>query len=654
MPETAQEREQLSLSQLVDELASLRGLDLRGYKHTTLERRVRKRMFEVGAGTYTDYLNKIRDDGDEINLLLNTVLINVTEFFRDAPAWDFLRAQIIPSMLRKLKPGDTFRAWSAGCATGEEAYSLAILMADTLGDRLPEFNIKIYGTDVDEEALNVARRGDFSRERLRRLRPEWRERYFYPRGAALRIARDVRRLCIFGRSNVLSDAPISRCNMILCRNVLIYFDTDSQKVILEHLHYALEPGGILFLGKAESKLSGWQKLRSLHPRWRIFQKFSGESDWEDRPAMETNMPDTGTDSAVERELRSFRLHQRYIMEALKSGIMVLDNSDTVTSHNESALAIWGLPVSQITGRQLQSTAVAQRCPEMSAKLDATRGRREPLNFNCSITVGDEERTIAVSLRPIVNEPGERIATLIHCEDVTTQGKLETTIEQLESTSEELQSTNEELETANEELQSTNEELETTNEELQSTNEELETTNEELQSLNEELENINEELESRTRELNDLSQRYAQTLQQMPWPVMLLDHDLKIQLWNGAAQRLFGVGSTSVVGVSLDKLPLDETLRKTLVRRVGSVVQRQQPATITGLQFPKRPGENYDISLTFLTRNESGLEGTLVMFGPFYESPGAARKSTSSPANSARRHGKKKTLAKPKPAARKKR
>ncbi len=336
------------------------------------------------------------------------------------------------------------------------------------------------------------------------------------------------------------------------------------------------------------------------------------------------MPESGNGSAVERELRSFRLHQRYILEALKSGIMVLDNADIITSHNEAALSIWGLPAGPLAGRRLQSTEIAQRCPEISAKLDATRGRREPLNFTCSVNVNDEERTIAVSIRPVLGEPGERIATLLHCEDITTQDKLENTIEQLEATSEELQSANEELETANEELQSTNEELETTNEELQSTNEELETTNEELQSLNEELENINDELEARTHELNELSQRYAETLQQMPWPVMLLDRDLQIQLWNTAAQRLFGIASTSVVGVRLDKLPIEEGLLRALVRRASIVLSRQQPAVIRGLDFSGYAHQKYDILFTWLSGKEAGLQGCLVMFGPFYDFPRSVR------------------------------
>lgn len=218
------------------------------------------------------------------------------------------------------------------------------------------------------------------------------------------------------------------------------------------------------------------------------------------------------------------------------------------------------------------------------------------------------------IRPVMSEEnGERTGTIIYTEDITSREKLQDTIEQLEATSEELQSANEELETTNEELQSTNEELETTNEELQSTNEELETTNEELQSLNEELENMNEQLETRTRELNSLTNRYAETLKRLPWPVMLVDREEKIQLWNAAAQRLFGVGITSVVGVEIDQLPMEVSLRNLLVRRCRAVLAKEKPATVKGQQFGSTV---FDVQFTPISRDESIGDGVMVMFGPF--------------------------------------
>ena len=593
------ETDQLSLRQLVEELANNRNLDLRGYKTTTLERRIRKRMSEVSARSYSEYLQRVHQDPHETDALLNTILINVTEFFRDPQAWEALRTEVLPGRLRQLKPGDTFRAWCAGCASGEEPYSLAILISDFLGAKLGDYDIKIYATDIDEEALNIARRGEYSAERLRRVRPDWWDRYFSG-SARLRINREQRRLVIFGRSNLMLDAPISHCQLIICRNLLIYFDTVTQKQILARMHYALEPGGVLFLGKAESKLSESHLFRPLNLRWRLFQRLDSRAETLGLPPAREAEAETPAMDKTEQQLRTLQLYHHYILDSLKSGIMELDSGDVVVTHNEAALQIWNLRGGRLEGKRLQNTEIAVRCPEMPRRLEESRDRTEPVEFHCTVRTDSDEKAVHVSIRAIVSPEGDRTGTLIHCDDVSLQERLQTTIEQLEATGEE--------------LQSANEELETTNEELQSTNEELETTNEELQSLNEELENMNEELEQRTRELHEVTGRYAETLRRMPWPVMLVDREEKIQLWNAAAQKLFGVSATSVVGVSMDHLPLEQSLSRTLVRRSRAVLKRQKGAVLRNLAF--RIGDSrqvFDVHFTPIAR-DAAMEGVLIMFG----------------------------------------
>ncbi len=610
----------ISLKELIHTIAEERGLDLRGYKQSTLQRRIRKRMFQIGIPNFSEYLERVRTDQDEVRELLNTVLINVTEFFRDPQAWDTLRSTVV-RILGSMRPGDSFRAWCAGCASGEEPFSLAIMIADYLGPKLPEYDIKIYATDVDEDALNVARRGEYPVSSLRRLRPEWREKFFTGKNH-LRVNRDIRRMVIFGRSNLVSDAPISHCNLVICRNVLIYFDAITQKHVLARLHYALEPAGILFLGKAESKLSESRTFRQIHPRWRIFQRI--DKDWRgDKPEglVPTAMVND-EQSKYLHEIERLRLHYRYLLDTLKAGIVVLDAADVVTNCNDTALGLWGLGGLRILGERLQNTDLVYRCPELATRVQASRvAGHQSISFECRVATESAERTLSVTIRPVLAEDnGERTGTIIYTEDITSREKLQDTIEQLEATSEELQSANEELETTNEELQSTNEELETTNEELQSTNEELETTNEELQSLNEELENMNDQLETRTRELNSLTDRYAETLKRLPWPVMLVDREEKIQLWNSAAQRLFGVGVTSVVGVEIEQLPMELSLKNMLVRRCRAVLGKGKPATVRGQQFGSAV---FDVQFTPISRDESIGDGIMVMFGPFQSGKGDA-------------------------------
>ena len=231
----------VTLKELLEELAQERGFDFRGYKKSTLERRFRRRMFQINIGSYADYSEHIRNHPDETNELLSTILINVTEFFRDPPAWEILRHEILPSLLKSLKPGHSFRVWSAGCASGEEPFSAAMLLAEYFGPRIQEYDVKIYATDIDEDALNTARRGEYPIDKLRRVRAEWRDKYFQGKGM-LRVNREIRKLVIFGRSNLGQDAPISHVNLLICRNLLIYFDADLQKQILNRMHYAIEPG----------------------------------------------------------------------------------------------------------------------------------------------------------------------------------------------------------------------------------------------------------------------------------------------------------------------------------------------------------------------------------------------------------------------------
>ncbi|HZU23153.1 MAG TPA: CheR family methyltransferase [Terriglobales bacterium] len=605
----------LTLAQLVHGLAADGGPDLRGYKPTTLERRVRKRMQELGIPDFAEYLEFVRKTPEEPAALLNTVLINVTEFFRDPQAWESLRTQVLPALLGSLRPGDSFRGWVAGCATGEEAYSVALLLAEHFGDELGQFDIRIYATDIDEDALNSARRGEYPAERLRRVRPQLYEKYFVRSGSMLRASRDLRRLLIFGRSNLVSNAPISHCQLCVCRNLLIYFDTPTQKRILERLHYALDPGGVLFLGKAESKLSESRLFRPINSRWRIFQRMAAPGD---RIAGSPEVQQVSSDGRQDHELKTVRTYQRHILEAVRVGVFALDTGDVIITHNDTALALWDVARGKVVGKRLQDTELVARCPELIPRLEATRStRNETVQFPCKIkTKSGDDRRLSIILRPVVSDEGVRVGTIVSCDDVTDREKLQTTLQQFEATSEELQSANEELETTNEELQSTNEELETTNEELQSSNEELETTNEELQSLNEELENMNEELEHRTQELTQVNARYTGTLQSMPWPVVLVDTRERIQLWNAAAQELFGVGATSVVGVDIDKLPLEEAARKTLVRRFRAVIAKGKASVLNRIHLRDHQslGE-FDIHFTPVSTSSGAVEGVLIMFGP---------------------------------------
>ena len=561
--------EQQTLKDLVRELAEQRGLDLRGYKPTTLERRLRRRMQQLGITSYSNYLDYIRHTPSENNELLNTVLINVTEFFRDPQAWDYLGQEVLPLLFQTRRAGSVFKVWCAGCSSGEEAYSAAIMISEFLGPRIRSYNIKIYATDNDEDALRAARHGEYTPEHLHLVPPQIREKYFSGTGT-LRMVRDLRKLLIFGRANLLTDSPISHVDLLICRNVLIYFDPIAQQHIVARLRYALNDGGILFLGKSESQLKRYSDMLPLNPKWRIFQRRSSTDQPKARDGNGEAEMDSNLKEKAQQELQNLKLYYDALLSALEPGILVTDSGDTIITENEKVAKFFDLS-GNLVGKKLQDTELWQRCPELKQRLQESRaGQPNTVRFECGIS---SSITVAITIKPILSQSQTgQVGTLIYVENVAPRFTLQGAIGDLQGTAQELQTANEELETTNEELQSTNEELETTNEELQSTNEELETTNEELQSLNEELETTNEELSARTRELDEVNARYTEMMERMPWPVFLVNEDGAIYMFNSAAQNLFGFASPSAKGMRLKELPLDAKSRQLLEERYQFVVK----------------------------------------------------------------------------------
>jgi transcriptional regulator with PAS, ATPase and Fis domain len=308
------------------------------------------------------------------------------------------------------------------------------------------------------------------------------------------------------------------------------------------------------------------------------------------------------------ELEKFKLYYDTVVATLEPGVIVLDSGDRVITENDKILKLWEL-AGKLMGRRLQETELWQRCPGLGSHLDESRnGTLKATQFECEAARGT---VVTVTIKPITSQSGTgQVGTLIYMENVTSRVKLQSTIEELETTAEELQSANEELETTNEELQSTNEELETSNEELQSTNEELETSNEELQSLNEELETTNEELTSRSRELDEVNARYSEMMERMPWPVMLVNNETLIYLFNSSAQKLFGFANPSSKGIFLKELPLDNNTRKAMLRRHRAVLQTGKPTSIRNCHFITNRLDGYtDIHFTPLSGQTS--EGSMV-------------------------------------------
>ncbi|MDV3000058.1 MAG: hypothetical protein N5P05_001664 [Chroococcopsis gigantea SAG 12.99] len=532
-PEVSKEFESL-----LNYIKKVRGFDFTGYKRSSLTRRVRKRMQAQGIEKFTEYQDYLEVHPQEFIELFNTILINVTGFFRDPDTWDYIREEIIPRIAKS--PDQPIRVWSAGCASGQEAYTLAMVLAESLGISAFKQRVKIYATDLDEQALNQARHGIYSASEVSNIPPELLERYFQCNENSYVFRKDLRRSVIFGRHNLVQDAPISRIDFLVCRNTLMYFNAEAQGKIIARYHFALNDNGFLLLGKAEMLLNHGNSFIPIDLKRKIFSRCSGGVPRNRQPLTE----------AWEEGERSDYLNRQFHLrdEAFDSSPvaqLVVEREGTLFLINERARELFGL-TSQDLNRPLQDLELSYRPLELRSCIEQSYQEKRTITIRDFEWAMDNNESLFfnVSILPLVDVGGTVLGALIVFSDVTRakqlQKELEHANQEIEIAYEELQSTNEELETTNEELQSSNEELETTNEELQSTNEELETMNEELQSSNDELQSLNDELQTRTEELNSVNSFLASILASLQSGVVVVDRELRVLVWNEKAEDLWGV------------------------------------------------------------------------------------------------------------------
>ncbi|WP_329244773.1 PAS domain-containing protein [Actinoallomurus sp. NBC_01490] len=551
---TGSQADQPDLEELLEMLKQTRGIDFTGYKRSTLGRRIGRRMSATGRETLAEYRDYLEVQPEEYGLLFDSLLINVTAFFRDQPAWDALRSEVLPKLLGSKPPTVPIRVWSAGCATGEEAFTLAMVLAEELGVEAFRDRVKIYATDLDESALQVARTGTYEERRLADLPPDLLDKYFEPGEGVRTFRRDLRRQVIFGRNDLTCDAPISRVDLLVIRNTLMYFNAETQAAILRRLHFALADPGYIFLGKAEMLLNHGELFDPIDLRKRLFRKIPRSL----RPGAvrRTVIGQFADDHGVlSSRLRAATLAAGPVAQ------LALNTEDQLVVANSRAEALFNLHPMDI-GRPFQDLEVSYRPVELRSVIEQVKTDLRPVELEgvgWQRASGAETSLFDISIIPLFGNDNAQIGIGISFTDVTRYSRLREELEhaneKLERAYQELQSLNEELETTNEELQSTNEELETTNEELQSTNEELETMNEELQSTNDELQEINDALRVRTEELDQTNAFLASVLQSLGNAVIVVDRDLRVTIWSPGAQDLWGVRQDEAQGHSLEDLDI---------------------------------------------------------------------------------------------------
>jgi two-component system CheB/CheR fusion protein len=568
-PESGRDFEEDSLRELLALLRARTRHDFSNYKRAILLRRIERRLQVTESEDLPAYLAHVRVHPEELQGLLRDLLISVTNFFRDREAFGRLEAEVVPRLFDGKKQGDQIRVWVAGCATGDEAYSIAMLLAERADALASPPTVQVFATDIDEEALAQGRVGVYPSTIAADVSPVRLKRFFTREGQTYRVKRELRETVLFAPHNILRDPPFSKLNLISCRNLLIYIDRPMQERILEIFNFALKPGGFLFLGTSESVDGRDELFAPVEKRQRIFRRVNGESRFRSVP----DMPEPGGWAARRASARRAAPSAGLPESALDFGEMhyqmleafappsVLVNADYDIIHlSENA---WRFL--QFAGGDPSRNLLKVAHPDLQAELRTlllTASREGGVSRRVPVRLDSGESQVRVSVRPFKSErvtPGlalvlfeeskeqasadEAAAERVRADEAQAAG-LEPVVrrleEELQSTRERLRATVEEYETSIEELKAGNEEWQAMNEELRSASEELETSKEEAQAINEELSALNVELREKMEEVGRANSDLLNLLASTRVATLFLDQRLRVRRYTPTAQELFNL------------------------------------------------------------------------------------------------------------------
>jgi two-component system CheB/CheR fusion protein len=555
-----EEKDQSALEKVVILLRNKTGQDFSLYKKNTIRRRIERRMGIHQLAKIADYVRYLQRNPQEVELLFKELLIGVTNFFRDPDAWELLRTEALPALLEKRPDGGGLRAWSVGCSSGEEAYSLAIVCHEALTEIEPreDFKPQIFATDLDQDAIDKARRGwypaniaaDVSAERLRR--------YFVQEEDGYRIGKKIREMVTFATQNVIMDPPFTKLDILVCRNLLIYLMPELQKKLLPLFHYSLKSDGILFLGNAEAVSAATGLFTPINLKLRLFRRRESVL-----PAPPVDFPASFVSPRAQDAKEPTKVKAASNLQSLADELLLQHFSPPAVLVNDQGDILY---ISGRTGKYLEPAAgkanwnifaMARQGinSDLGVAFHKVLRQKEPITLR-GLKVGTNggSQTLDVTLKTIEEPEALRGMVMIVFYDVAKPPKKKTRgpaggqvadnnrIAELEQEvarlREELHTTREEMQSSQEELKSTNEELQSANEELQSTNEELTTSKEEMQSLNEELQTVNAEQQSKMDELTRTEDDLRNLLNSTEITTVFLDNDLHVRRFTEGAQKIF--------------------------------------------------------------------------------------------------------------------
>jgi two-component system CheB/CheR fusion protein len=613
-------------------LRSQLGHDFYQYKHQTFMRRIQRRMQVLRLTSYDAYIDILKGDRDQVVLLFRDLLISVTSFFRDAAAFTALEKEIIPRLFAGKDATADLRIWVPGCATGEEAYSLAILVREYMDTLSTIPRVQIFASDIDDIAISTARAGRFPATLLDGISPERRSRFFTEGTDGYTIRQEVRELCTFSAHSLIRDPPFSRIDMISCRNLLIYMDNDLQDRVIPIFHYALEPGGILILGSSESMARHERLFHALDRSNRIFVRQDGPGSVPNVYRIDSNSGRTGVSSESANRAnprahwpKAVAFASRRVLERFAAPFVVVNAAGEIahfSSHTGRFLEpAAGSPTANLyemarRGWSLELRAALRRCIEMG----------HPIEQQHAVLGPDGEKSIPVRLivEPLPSPQTDPLYMVAFVEDgkprrsgdpapIAAAAQTDTAVAGIERENralrEQLQSIAEEHATAVEELRSSNEELQSVNEELQSTNEELETSREEIQSINEELNTVNVQLSAKVEELDHINGDLKNLFDSTKVATVFLDPFLVIRSFTPEIASIYNL-IPSDIGRPLTDI-VSRLSYATLQQDVQAVLQTLQPL--------EQRVERLDHSAHYLMRilpyrsPDSTVDGSLITF-----------------------------------------
>jgi two-component system, chemotaxis family, CheB/CheR fusion protein len=613
-------------------------VDFVDYKEATIRRRILRRMNINHINELRDYVKLLHRNPQEVEALYRDVLINVTSFFRNPEVFDSLHEVVYPKILGGRLSSEPVRVWVPGCSTGEETYSHAISLVETLSELRIEVPIQIFGTDLSENAIQRARTGIYKDSIANEVSEVRLRRFFHKGPGGYQISKSIRDMCVFARQNVFSDPPFSRMDLISCRNVLIYLSPVLQKKVIPIFHYALKPNGFLLVGNTEGLLGSGAEIFDLVDRKaKIYQKKAvpspvtfgltisahetaeGRAEKAHHPNKEDDLVKTPAD--VQREADRLLL-TKYV----PSAVVVNDALEIVQSRGKTNRYL-ELP----TGRaslNLLKMARSGLLYELRGLIERARKNSVPATKDDIVIEDGKETTIVrIEIIPFRTPARDQRHFLVLFEEKETHKIPEPKVEprqsakeradakdvqiaqlkqELASTKEYLQSIIEAQEATNEELQSANEEIQSGNEELQSTNEELQTSKEELESANEELNTVNEEIQHRNQQLAQLSNDLINILNSATIPIVMLGEDLHIRRFTPEAERIFGFSSHDV-GRALTHLSLNMEIPQ-LERWMLDVMR---DVTMKTDQVRAHDGKSYRVRITPYRTLENKIDGVVI-------------------------------------------